>query len=694
MSVEKLLNPRTIAIIGASRDENSVGFGILKNIIFNRYKGVVYPINPNAHSILGIRAYKSVLDLDDIIDIAIIVVPSKIVKNVLEDCARKNINNVVIISSGFKEIGEEGARLEDEIVEFSKKNNIRIVGPNCFGIINTDENVSLNATFSKQIVKKGNIAFISQSGAITAAVLDYGKDRNIGFSKIITLGNKADLDEVDFLYYLKDDEKTRVILLYLEDISRGREFLEIAREITDNRKPIIAIKSGRTERGKQAISSHTGSLTSSDELYEAIFRQSGVIRVDSVEELFDYALAFSELEIPKGNRVVILTNAGGPGIIAVDSAIRNNLNVIETSDETKEKLKTILPSYASLKNPIDTTAGISIKEYIKALEILNEDANFDGIISIFVRAFTMDINEFCDEIIKIYKNFKKPLIICLMGITEIEEGLRKLQENNIVVYTFPESAIRSFKVLYDYKRWLERPITKTKLFKDVDKNIAIELIKCAEVGRNGFISEDVAFEILKAYKLNVVDYAIAYNLDDAIRIANRIEFPIALKVLSKEIVHKFDIGGVKLNIDDENELIRAYDEISSSIENLEGIIVQKMVSGGIELILGGRRDKKFGPVILFGLGGIYVEVFKDITFRLVPIREYSAVRMIEEIKGYEILKGVRGQKGVNLEKLIETIEKFSQLLFEIEYIEEIDINPLIATEKDVYIVDARIKKRQ
>ncbi len=691
MAVQKLLNPKTIAIIGASRDENSVGFGILKNIIFNGYKGVVYPVNPNAHSILGIKAYKSVLDIDDTIDLAIIVVPSRIVKDVLEDCAKKKINSVIIISSGFKEIGDEGAKLENEILEFSRRNNIRILGPNCFGIINTDENISLNATFSKQIVRRGNIAFISQSGAITAAVLDYGKDRNIGFSKIITLGNKADLDEVDFLYYLKDDEKTKVILLYLEDINRGREFLEIAREITDSRKPIIAIKSGRTEKGKEAVSSHTGSLTSSDEVYEAIFRQSGVIRVDSVEELFDYALAFSELEIPKGNRIAILTNAGGPGIIAVDSAIRNNLNVIETSNETKEKLKIILPSYASLKNPIDTTAGISIKEYIKALEILNEDNNFDGIISIFVRAFTMDINEFCNEIIRIYKFFKKPLIICLMGITEIEEGLRKLQENNIVVYTFPESAIKSFKVLYDYKRWLERPITSIKLFNDVDKNRAIELIRSAEVGRSGFISENIAFEILKAYGLNVVDYGIAYSLDDAIKIANRIGFPLALKVLSKEIVHKFDIGGVKLNIDDENELIRAYNEMINSIKNLEGIIVQKMIDRGIELILGGRRDKKFGPIILFGLGGIYVEVFKDITFRLVPIREYSAVRMIEEIKGYEILKGVRGQRGVSIGKLIETIEKFSQLLFEIEEIKEIDINPIIATEKDVYIVDARIR---
>ncbi|MEO0196602.1 MAG: acetate--CoA ligase family protein [candidate division WOR-3 bacterium] len=689
--INNFINPRTIAIIGASRDENSVGFGILKNIIFNGYKGVVYPVNPKAHSIMGIRCYKSVLEIEDEIDLGIIVVPSKIVKDVLFDCSKKGIKGVVIISSGFKEIGEEGEKLEREIVKIAKEFNIRILGPNCFGLINTDENVSLNATFSKQIVKRGKIAFLSQSGALTAAVLDYAKDRNIGFSKIITFGNKADLDEVDFLAYLKDDPLTNVILLYLEDISRGREFLKIAREITDHKKPILAIKSGRTEKGKQAVSSHTGSLTSSDEVYEAIFRQSGVIRVDSVEELFNYALAFSELELPKGNRVVILTNAGGPGIIAVDSAIRLNLNVIETPDETKQKLKSILPSYASLRNPIDTTAGISIKEYIKALELLRDDENFDGIISIFVRAFTMDINEFCEEIIKVYKTFKKPLIVCLMGITEIEEGLRKLQENSIVVYTFPEEAIKSFYILYEYKKWLERPITDIKVF-DVDKEKANNLLISSDISKDGFILENVAFEILKVYGFNVVDYGIAYNINDAIEIAKNIGYPIVLKVLSKDIVHKFDVGGVKLNIKNEFELKEAFEEMLKKFDSVDGIIVQKMVQRGIELILGGKRDKKFGPIILFGLGGIYVEVFKDITFRLAPIREYGAYRMIQEIKAYELLKGVRGQKGVNIEKVVEHIERLSQLMIDLEDIEEIDINPLIAHKDEVYVVDVRIKR--
>lgn len=688
--LNKLLEPKSIAIIGASRDENSVGFGILKNIIFNGYRGTIYPVNPNAKSIMGIKCYKTVLDIDDNIDLAVIVVPSKIVKNVLIDCGKKNINYTIIISSGFREIGNEGLKLEEELIEIAKKYNIRILGPNCFGIINTDKNISLNLTFSKQILREGNIAFISQSGALTAGVLDYAKDKNIGFSKVITLGNKADLNEIDFLNYLKEDSLTKVILLYLEDVSKGREFLEIAREITENYKPILAIKSGRTLEGAKAVSSHTGSLTSSDELYEALFRQSGVIRVESVEELFNYALAFSLLDIPKSNRIAILTNAGGPGILATDSAIRNKLKVQEISEITKNKLREILPNFASLRNPIDTTANINAKQYKLALKVLSKDDEIDGIIAIVVRAFTMDINEFCDEIISIYDEIKKPLLICLMGIVEIEEGLKKLQEAKIPVYIFPEDTIKSFSKLYEYKLWLERPRTKIKTF-NVDKEKAIEILKNSEISKDGFITEDNAFEILKIYGFNVVPYGIACSLNEAIEISKNIGFPVVLKILSKEIIHKFDVGGVKVNIKNVEELKENYLDIERNLkEKIEGIIVQKMVKG-YELILGAKRDEKFGPIILFGLGGIYVEVFKDISFRLAPIREYSAYRMIEEIKAYEILKGTRGQKGVNVEKLVESIERISQIIVDLEDIKEIDINPIIANENDCLVVDVRIK---
>ncbi len=688
--ISKIVEPKSIAIIGASRDENSVGFGILKNVIFNGYRGVVYPVNPNAKSIMGIKCYKSVLEIEDEVDLAVIVVPSKIVKDVLIDCAKKHINYAIIISSGFKEIGEEGLKLENEIIEIAKNHNIRILGPNCFGIINTDKTISLNLTFSKQMLREGNIAFISQSGALTAGVLDYAKNKNIGFSKVITLGNKADLNEIDFLNYLKEDELTKVILLYLEDVSKGREFLEIAREITENYKPILAIKSGRTIEGAKAVRSHTGSLTSSDELYEALFKQSGVIRVESVEELFNYALAFSLIDIPKSNKIAILTNAGGPGIIAVDSAIRNKLKVPEISERTKEKLSNVLPKFASLRNPIDTTANISANHYKLALKILSEDDDIDGIIGIVVRAFTMDINEFCNEIIDVYKEIKKPLIICLMGIVEIEEGLKKLQSYKIPTYSFPEDAIKSFAKLYEYKIWLERPRTNIKTF-NVNKNKALDILRSSEVSKEGFILEDKAFEILKIYGFNVADYGIASNLQDAIRIAENIGFPIVLKILSKQIVHKFDVGGVRINIKNIDELKEHYFDIEKNLKDkIDGFIVQKMVKG-YELILGAKRDEKFGPIILFGLGGIYVEVFKDITFRLAPIREFSAYRMIEEIKGYEILKGARGQKGINIEKLAESIERISQLIVDIQEIKEMDINPIIANEENYFVVDVRIK---
>ncbi|MCS7244549.1 MAG: acetate--CoA ligase family protein [candidate division WOR-3 bacterium] len=689
----KILEPKSIAVIGASRDENSVGFGILRNIIFGGYKGVVYPVNPRAKSILGIKSYSSVLDIEDEVDIGIVVTPYYIVEDILTECGKKGIPYCIIISSGFKEVGEEGLEREIRILEIARRYNIRILGPNCFGIMNTDSKISLNATFSKQIFKDGNIAFISQSGALAAGVLDYAKDKNIGFSKVITLGNKADLDEVDFLLYLKDDPLTKVILLYLEDISRGREFLEVAREITENYKPILAIKSGRTEEGKRAVSSHTGSLTSSDELYEAVFKQSGVLRVESVEELFNYATAFSNLNIPKSNRIVILTNAGGPGILAVDSAIRNKLSIPETSEKTKEELRKILPNYASLKNPIDTTGGISVDEYIKVLNILDKDDSFDGIIAIFVRAFTMDINEFCDKVLSIYKDIKKPIIITLMGITEIEQGLRKLQENSIVVYTFPEDAVRSFKELYEYKTWLERPRTKIRKF-DVNKEKARNLIINAKRGKEGFIMEDKAFEALRIYGFNVVNFGVANSINQANSIAREIGFPVVLKVLSSEIVHKFDIGGIKLNIRNEKELEIAFSEMLEKFnDKIDGIIVQKMISKGYEVIVGAKRDKKFGPIVLFGLGGIYVEVFKDISFRLAPIREYSAHRMIQETKAYELLKGVRGQKPANIDSLVETIERLSQMIVEIEEIDEIDINPVIVNEEGAFIVDTRIRIR-
>jgi acetate---CoA ligase (ADP-forming) len=689
--INKILEPKSIAIIGASRDENSVGFGILRNVIFNGYKGIVYPVNPNAKSIMGIRCYKNVLEIEDEVDLAVVVVPSKIVKDVLIDCGKKNINYAIVISSGFREIGHEGLKLENEIIEIAKSYNIRILGPNCFGIVNTDKTISLNLTFSKQILREGNIAFISQSGALTAGVLDYAKDKNIGFSKVITLGNKVDLNEIDFLNYLKDDPSTKVILLYLEDVSKGREFLEVAREITENYKPILAIKSGRTYEGAKAVSSHTGSLTSSDELYEALFRQSGVIRVESVEELFNYGLAFSLLDIPKSNRVVILTNAGGPGIMAVDSAIRNKLKVPEISEETKEKLSKILPKFASLKNPVDTTANINPNEYKMALKILDEDSQFDGIIAIVVRAYTMDINEFCDEIIDTYKQIKKPLMICLMGIVEIEEGLKKLQSAKIPTYSFPEDAVKSFAKLYEYRTWLERPRTKIKTF-NVNKNKALEILKFSETSKEGFISEDKAFEILKIYGFNVAPYGIAHSLDEAVIISESLGFPLVLKIISKEIIHKFDVGGVRINIKNFEDLKENYLDLERNFKDkIEGIIVQKMIKEGYELILGAKRDEKFGPIILFGLGGIYVEVLKDITFRLAPIREFSAYRMIEEIKGYEILKGARGQKGVNIEKLAESIERISQLIVDLEDIKEIDINPIIANEEDSFVVDVRIK---
>lgn len=690
MQMRQLLEPQSIAVIGASRDEHSVGHGLLKNLIFGGYQGIVFPINPKARSVLGIKTYSTVLEVEDPIDLAVIIVPYVFVNRVLEECGKKGIPYVIVITSGYKEVGGDGVQREKELIEIAKRNGIRVVGPNCFGIVNTDSRVSMNTTFSRYPFQRGNVALISQSGALAAAVLDYAREKQIGFSKIITLGNKADLDEVDFLHFLKEDPLTKVLLLYLEDISRGREFLKVAKEITRLGKPIIAIKSGRTEAGKEAVSSHTGSLTASDELYDAILKQGGVIRMESVEDLANSAIAFSHIPLLDGNRIVILTNAGGPGIMAVDAAIRNGLAIEEPPSEVKTQLHAVLPSFSSIRNPIDTTGGIDVDTYLKCLQILDKTDCYDGILALYVRSFSMSVTEFAQKLVSMKEVLKKPLIVCLMGITEVEEAVNLLQENDIVVYTFPEQAVRSFAMLYTFSK-ISRHYEDGFVSFDVATQKAKDLFNSATVGKEGFISERVALELLKYYGFQVVEGDVVHSVEEAIEMGCSLGFPLVLKIISPSIVHKFDVGGVKLNIRNREELEKEVQDLLERFPEREGILVQKMIQG-YEVILGGKREPRFGPVLLFGLGGIYVELFQDISFRLAPLSKEEAIQMVEETKVASLLKGVRGQGPSNKEALIEAILRLSQLLTEQERIEEIDLNPVIVNEEGAFVVDVRIKK--
>ncbi len=698
--IDSIFCPRSIAIIGASREPGSVGQSLLANVIDSRFQGIVYPVNPKAKGILGIKAYPNITDIPDTIDLAVIVVPSRFVPGVLEECGKNKIKGAVIISAGFKEVGGKGIELEEKIKKIIREHGIALVGPNCLGVVNTDVGASLNATFGTQMPKIGNIAFISQSGALCVAVLDYAKEANIGFSKFISMGNKAGLNENDLLLYLKDDPNTDVILMYLEDLVDGREFINIARTITShpkNPKPIIALKAGRTIVGAKAASSHTGSLAGSDRVYDAIFNQCGVLRGDTLEEIFDYVKAFSSQPLPQGKSVAIITNSGGPGILATDSCIRYGLNIASFSPSTKKTLKTLLPPTASLNNPVDLIAEAQEKQYEGTLREILKDRHVHSAIIILTPTSFTNVENIAESIVKTVRSFNKPVVCCFLGVYDVSKGIDILEENRIPSFRFPESAARVLAEMYYYTWWLKRPLTGIKKFR-VNKSKAAEIIHSVlEQGRY-FLLEHEAYEALKAYHFPVINAYLAENETQAVKAAQRIGFPVVLKVASPDVLHKFDFGGVELGLSSSSQVQKAYHQIRENIlskkpeAKIEGIIVEQMAPAGKEIILGMSRDPQFGPILMFGLGGIYVEALEDVTFRLAPIREFTAEMMIKRTKTHKILEGFRGGPVYDTEAIATCLKRLSQLVMDFEEIKELDINPLIVYEKGkgCTIVDARI----
>lgn len=700
MKLDSVFSPRSIAVIGATDREGSVGRSIFSNILYGGYKGLLYPVNPRLEGLLGLKCYKSILDIDGLIDLAVLIVPNVITPKVMKECAAKHVKSVVIVSAGFKETGPEGAAIEGEIKKIAERAKISLVGPNCLGVINTDPSVSLNASFATAMPKQGNIAFLSQSGALCTSILDYAKGENIGFSKFISMGNKADVTENDLLLSLKDDPKTEVILMYLEDLVDGKEFIRIAREITGeikNRKPILAIKSGRTPQGVKAVSSHTGSLAGSDQVYNAIFAQSGVMRVDSVEELFDYAVAFANQPLPKGNRVAIVTNAGGPGIMATDAAVRYGLELSKLEKRTIDTLKKALPKTASVNNPIDIIGDAKHDRYEIALKAALNDRGVDGVIIILTPQSMTDIEEIARVVVRVSKKHRKPVLASFMGVVDVSKGVNILEQNGIPHYRFPEAAPRGFATMCNYVRWLARPRTEVRKFK-ANKARARKVIEKARRERRSYLVDVEAMDILSAYGLPMLESIFVKERAECVKAAKKLGYPLVMKVVSPQVVHKFDVGGVRLNIHNEDELLGAYDSIMRDVKRhmphakIQGVHIQEMAKRGREVILGIKRDPKFGPIIMFGLGGIYVEVLKDVTFRLAPVRELGALRMIESICSYPILKGIRGDKPSDIPKIAECIQRISQLALDIEDIEELDINPLIVYEKGkgCRVLDARI----
>jgi len=696
-----IFSPRSVAVIGASTREDSVGRAIFANILFSGYTGIVYPVNPKARGILGVRAYHSVWDIPGEVDLAVLITPSLAVPTVMEECGEKGIKAAVIITAGFKEIGRKGAALEKTVTEISRRYSISLVGPNCLGVINTDPEISFNATFAKGMPKAGNIAFISQSGALGVAALEYAHAENIGLSKFVSVGNKADITENDLLAALKGDSQTDVILLYLEDLSDPKGFIELAREITGEihrGKPILAIKSGRTLEGAKAASSHTGALASSDEAYDSLFRQCGVLRVESLEELFDYAIAFANQPLPEGDRVTILTNAGGPGIMATDACVRYGLHLASFDKRTTENLKKGLPPTANISNPVDVIGDAKEDRYLLALRNILEDGNVDGAIVICTPQSMTDLKDIARVIADITPQYKKPVMACCMGVTDISEALEILDKKNIPHYRFPEAAARAMANMSDYAQWLTRPRTEVRIFSNVNKRRVKEIITTVKREKRNFLPEPEAHEVLKAYGFSILDFRLAKNEQECVQYAKGIGYPVVLKIVSPDILHKVDVGGVKLNIEDEVELKRAYNDILQTVKsikpeaNIWGVFVQKMAEKGKETIIGMNRDPHFGALLMFGLGGVYVEALKDVTFRIAPIRELSAQHMIKDIRGYKILAGYRGEKPSDIAAITECLERLSQLVTDFGEIAELDINPLLVFEegKGAKVVDARI----
>ncbi len=692
MNFEKLLSPKSVAVIGASSNPNKVGYAIMSNIINDGFAGKVYAVNPNESEILGKKTYTSINDVPGIVDLAVIVIKRNLVIPILKECARKSVGAVIIITAGFSEADSEGKKLQNEIVQIAHQNKIAVLGPNCVGLINPWH--KLNASFGLQIGREGDIAIISQSGALVTALQDIASNSKIAFSLLASIGNKASMDEIDFFKHLKDDTNTNVIAAYLEDIPRGQEFMHVAENITKI-KPIVILKAGRTETGARAASSHTGSLAGSDSSYDSAFQRCGVIRVGSIEELFDVSKALAYQPLPRGDRVAILTNAGGPGIMMSDALEMAGLKVAKPDKETRQKLSQTLPPAASVKNPIDVLGDADAALYGKAMNILLQSNSFDSLICILTPQRATDSVAFARIIAENSKKHDKPVITCFIGGSKISKGVEVLREERIPQYPVPERAAGVIKEMVLYSRYKVRPMRMVDRFA-VNKNPVIKVLKAYKSRENYEVGEVDAKTILKAYNFDMPASTLATTVEEAVGFGEERGYPVVMKISSPDILHKSDVGGVKIGLNSSEEVEDAFELMMMRVKRkmpeaeVRGVLVEKMVKGTREVILGMKRDPQFGPNIMFGLGGIFVEVLKDVTFGLAPVTAEECYKMIESTKSYKLLTGVRGKEPVDIDAIVLNIQKLSQLVMDFPNIEEIDINPLMVGHKGdgALVVDA------
>lgn len=709
-NLDAIFSPQSVAVIGASGSPGKVGHDIFENILRGGYTGTLYPVNPKAKSILSVRAYPSILDIPDEVDLAMIILPPRAAQAAVEDAIKKGVKGIVIVSAGFREVGKEGLDIENRIVSLCRDAGVRVVGPNCLGVINPTEMVRLNASFSSRMPQAGNVSFISQSGALCTAVLDFAADREFGFSKFISIGNKADVDELDLLHYLHMDADTEVIMIYLEELRRGAEFVQAVKEITSGDvrpTPVLVIKSGRTSEGAMAAASHTGSLAGTDAVYNAIFKQSGIIRVDTIDELFDFATAFSyknesalgkrRRKVPHGNRVAIVTNAGGPGIVATDMTVSTGLKLARFEEETLQVLASHLPDTANLQNPVDVIGDAAPDRYENALNAVIKDQGVDGALVILTPQSMTKALATAEAIARIARRSHKPVLCCFMGIVDVSAGVQYLQEQGIPVFKFPENAAKAFSALYRYSQWMNRQIlAPLKLDHDVEG--ANRIIEETLSSGKTYLGEVGGLGLLSCYGFDVLPTQLVNTEDEAARVAEEIGYPVVMKIVSSQIVHKSDAGGVVVGPASEAKVREAFRDITANAHVydpaaiIDGVLIQKLAPKGEETIIGMTRYPIFGPLLMFGIGGIFVEVFQDVVFRLAPVGRNEARRMIGEIKGYKLFKGFRGRPEADLEALEKLLVSLSDMVMNHPEIQELDINPLLLHGKGrgATVADCRI----
>jgi acetyl coenzyme A synthetase (ADP forming)-like protein len=689
--------PRSVAIIGASSDPSKLSYAIVDNMTRYGYKGHVYPINPKGGLILGLQAYASVLDVPDEIDLAVMVIPAPRVAAAMEQCGEKGVKGVIVITAGFKEVGGDGMKMERTLIEIAKKYSMRMIGPNCIGIIDTV--IPLNTSFTAGMPRPGNIAFMTQSGALAQAVLDWAEGQGIGFSRFVSIGNKADANENDFIEAWGDDEHSKVILAYLEDIRNGTEFMAKAKRVArEKHTPIIAIKSGTTDAGTRAISSHTGSLAGSERAYDAAFKQSGVVRANSIESLFNYSIAFAYQPLLRGNRVAVVTNAGGMGVMATDAVERAGMKMARLAPETINALMRDAPEIASALNPIDVRGDAYEDRYEIALRHALADSNVDAAIAILIPQELTPVKKSARIIAQVAQEFaaqEKTMIAVFMGEERSHEGVKILIENGVPNYAFPERAAEALGAMWQYRQWLDRPVESLPQF-EIDREKIRATIDAVRADHRTALVESEARNIADAIGLRVPQTTLARNSDEAIAAAQRIGYPVVFKIASPDILHKSDIGGVKVGITNDADARDAFDLITyraqrfMSDAQIWGVTVQQMIPAGKEIIIGMSRDPQFGPLLAFGLGGIYVEVLKDVTFRIAPITARDADEMMNEIRGAPLLRGVRGEAPSDLKAVRDALLRVSQLVSEFSEIVELDVNPLIVHARGAVGIDVRV----